>query len=398
MSKRNRYHPVFLPAQLAAAGLLFVLCGTQVRAYNATGNEDRCAQLGAACICSEPFNTDTYAQTGASHDPADTNAKQCSYGGEGPVEYYSETRPPTGLTINPSLEPKALQQSLLPNKAAAALWYLAPPDGHDIQRAVQSFDWNVFNVGLSDFTDATRVARRAVRWYVYHSDTRRGDSGNYDWGAEEGRGCQQSNKMYYGTGMNYITKNDIDPDGNYNQSLGTNSWDDWPWNYPGDLRSNKIWTGANNACGPGTDNEWCGNWIRLEVVVDRADGGSLPDNGMRVRMFWKNVTAGTPEKKIMDTYVNCPDCRAHSANGKKDLTLNDEYSNFALNNYRQADTVGSPCAGWRGISHYLVAGWTDTEMAGFDQFSDDDSSFRIEAAVEMEGVPHAPAAPTVERR
>jgi hypothetical protein len=60
--------------------VLVLLGALPAHAYNSTGNEDRCQELGNACICSEPLNANDNlpAEPDRHWNPSDTTAKQCN--------------------------------------------------------------------------------------------------------------------------------------------------------------------------------------------------------------------------------------------------------------------------------------------------------------------------------
>lgn len=78
---------------------------------SASAEEQRCKDLGAACICSEPLNTNSFTLSGGdSLNPTDTNSKQCSNGGTSAMTMKAgesafliptaETGMPAGNSVN----------------------------------------------------------------------------------------------------------------------------------------------------------------------------------------------------------------------------------------------------------------------------------------------------------
>jgi hypothetical protein len=371
-------------ATILLAGLSFNTYG-----YNSGGSEDRCDALGAVCFCSEPFNTQTYAHIGCcDNNPADTTAKQCNYSGSSgnAIEMFNDA----GGNELPIGAP--LQSSVLPNKKAEALYYLRGNrngNGTGNNGGTGHFS---FNVGDRSVAPAGKQEKICARWYLYHSDTRRGDAQNHWFGQGDGTSCQQATKMIHGSGWqngnSYITSN------NAERTIETDGWINSFWGTSGGvLSSSPLWSPAGQlACGPGTSNLWCGNWIRLEMCADKAAGASNND-GARFRLYWKNITDNTPERLIMDTYADGPDNASHAANGNQNLLIGSVYSDFGLNNYRQA-TSSQGCQGWRGVSHYMIATWGASDLSpGYDQFSNASTELdcglncknRIGAAAELEG-------------
>jgi hypothetical protein len=68
------------PACATGCALVVLLTALQAGAYDANGNEDRCAELGGGCICSEPLNAPDNLAAAPSRfwNPSDTKAKQCN--------------------------------------------------------------------------------------------------------------------------------------------------------------------------------------------------------------------------------------------------------------------------------------------------------------------------------
>jgi hypothetical protein len=102
-------------------------------------------------------------------------------------------------------------------------------------------------------------------------------------------------------------------------------------------------------------------------------------------MYGKNVTDNQPEVTIIDLATN-----SSVANLRPPVLM----STINSNNHRWSPS-GSGCAGFRGISHYIMAGWTTN------------SGQRIGAAAEIESgsggggstdtvPPSAPASPRVQ--
>src|SRR5438445_289301 len=138
-------------------------------------------------------------------------------------------------------------------------------------------------------------------------------------------------------------------------------------------------------CGPGWANQASidplaqftvvGHWYRYEVVLRNQTGAP----GAILQAFRKDVTANTPEVKIIDTTVACAGCgttqdwtggsgatTALTPPGGSPLTA------IEVNLFRNAGTNGS-CAGYRAYSYILVAAWGT------------DAGQRIGAAAEIEG-------------
>ena len=124
-----------------------------------------------------------------------------------------------------------------------------------------------------------------------------------------------------------------------------------------------------------------GNWGRFEIVLVNRAGGSSP-NGLTIRLYARNVTQNGTEFLLINTTQPCPSCEVEAPNNNwawlnfNDLTPVSRLDELRLNLYRQ-----NVCAGYRAVSHFMIAGW------------DTDEGQRISAATEIEGGV-LPAAPT----
>jgi len=67
-------------ARVTGGALFVLLAALQAHAYDANGSEDRCAELGSGCICSEPLNApdNLRAEIDRHWNPSDTRAKECA--------------------------------------------------------------------------------------------------------------------------------------------------------------------------------------------------------------------------------------------------------------------------------------------------------------------------------
>jgi hypothetical protein len=124
-------------------------------------------------------------------------------------------------------------------------------------------------------------------------------------------------------------------------------------------------TPSSDCCtsGPGGDggptgNDWLGKWWRIEVIfINRAGPG------FDAKVYMRNITDDEPEIKVIDLQA------AGFPPWTSSLTPPQRMDAMLVNNFRHA------CAGWIGISHYMMAGW------------DTNAGQRIGAAEEVEGEP-----------
>ena len=93
-----------------------------------------------------------------------------------------------------------------------------------------------------------------------------------------------------------------------------------------------------------------GKWWRMEFVVANRAGP-----GIRYELYGKNITDGTPEQRIIDTGVACPDCRPDPRGlGATDARPPQRLDDFLMNFHRE----GRPnILGWNAIAYWMLAGW-----------------------------------------
>jgi hypothetical protein len=278
--------------------------------------EQHCGELGTACICSEPFNTASYVGGPDFWNPADSTSKECSV--EPAVIGGAVVR--TSATIVGSNDATAL--SRLPSGNSVAR-FLTANNNHE----------GTFSAG-NGVPVSSSFARLAARWYVYHSP-------NFAFKTDVGSPCQNTKFM------------EFDADSRIDYTAGFHTY-----NY-------LQFSPAVDCCvtGPGPNagvdpSEMQGKWWRMEAVLTNRSGP-----GYRMVMYGKNVTDNRPEMVILDTAMN------GSVTNLRPPKL---MSAMVTNNHRFSPS-GSGCAGFRGLSHYMMAGWTS------------DASQRIGPASEIEG-------------
>jgi hypothetical protein len=267
-------------------------------AAGAQAEEQRCADLGASCVCSEPLNTTTFAGGPDFWNPADSTTKQCSV--ESAVTGGAIVR--TSNTITSSADATAL----------AAL-----PAGHAVSRFVRADNdhQGTFFVG-----NGTRVSsafvRLAARWYIWHTPT-------FDFNLEGS--CNNSKIAQFDNGalVDY--------------TLGFHTYNYLNFSPAVDC----CVSGPGPNAGLGT-NQMKGKWWRFEVVMTNRSGPNFD-----FKMYGKNVTDDGPELTLLDLSTN---------NAVSNLTPPSLMSAILSNNHRYS--ASGSCRGWIGISHYMMAGWT----------------------------------------
>jgi hypothetical protein len=135
-----------------------------------------------------------------------------------------------------------------------------------------------------------------------------------------------------------------------------------------------TWNPPQNCClsGPGPDNantsipDWLNRWWRIEVVMVNRNAANTGQH-WRQQIYLKNVTDGLPEKLVIDT-----DAAGTELNPVNPRIPPEVMTKLLINLYRGENTANQ-CFGFKGISHYMVAGW------------DTDAGQRIGASSEIEG-------------
>jgi hypothetical protein len=289
---------------------------------HAIAEEQRCGQLGASCICSEPFNTASYVGGPDFWNPADSTTKQCS----------AEPASIGGAVIRTT-------NTLLGSNDATALSRL--PSGHRVTRFLTANNNHegTFMAG-NGVPISSNIVRLAARWYVYHSP-------NFAFKTDVTSSCQNT-KIAALDGGSLI---------DYTNGFHT-------YNY---VQFSPAVDCCMSGPGPNTDiapAQMQGKWWRWEVVLTNRSGP-----GYRMMMYGKNITDNLPEVTILDLSMN-----SSVANLRPPMLM----STLASNNHRWSPS-GTGCVGWRGISHYVMAGWTT------------DAGQRIGPATEIEAGGGAPA-------
>jgi hypothetical protein len=260
--------------------------------------EQRCKDLGANCVCSEPFNTNLLRRIEPSwFDPVDGVRKECSTSrGGAPIERNANDVAGSNDTAALNALPAGHQVS----------YFARGPEGH-----------------LGIFFAGNRFGRRfitrgAARWYLYHSP-------NFEFAGDGG--CQNSKLAQFDGGALL------------DKSFGFVHM----YNFT-------TWSPPQDCClsGPGPDNvakaDWRGKWWRIEVIFSNRAGGNP---GFVGKVYIQNVTDNRPELLVVDT--SWPGTQLIPSSTR---TPPDRIDTIWMNNYRQ-----NACAGWLGFSHYMMAGW-----------------------------------------
>ena len=289
--------------------------------------EARCNELGANCVCSEPFNTNQFTRNSYWFNPSDSTNKECATDGNFP---------------GGAIEANPINHVVFRNDSSALA---ALPPGHHVQYFGGGIEGhnNVFFAGNTMASAFTK--RAAARYYVYHSP-------NYQFKDE---GVCENSKML-SLGILGIDKSFGNPHAYNFTSFSCSNPSGCP------LPRDCCWIGP----GPTTlqRGDWKGKWWRVEIVVVNRAGP-----GFDMKVYMKNVTDNTPEVRVLDLSVPCPDCG--SGTGwvpNSSIVPPSRLDRLVINQYRQGT-----CAGWSGFSHYMVAGW------------DTDQGQRIGSAFEVEG-------------
>lgn len=303
--------------------------------------EARCNELGANCVCSEPFQMTGFTVFNSAWlNPTDSTTLEC--GTE--VPNYPITR------SDPS--------DLLGSTDATAMSRL--PTGHSVSRflATQPGLVGTLFVGghrTSSDLGSTYNARMAMRGYVYHSP-------DYNF-RDETPPCHS--KFLQGQVGSWHIENAF---GDLAMYQFTNS--NWgpPTAFPRDCCSGLPGATAT----PPNHAEWKGHWFRVEIVVTNRTGP-----GVRFQLYMKDVTNGVTkwnngnEALLVDWFGTAGGINPWDSSFNTVITSSPAQTPMDFNFYREISPSGA-CNGWRGISHMMVAGWNT------------DSGQRIGAATEIE--------------
>ncbi len=326
--------------------VFMMLSITNVQAYNGTGNEDRCDQLGTNCVCSEPLNTNNYVKKGNQYslDPQDTTAKEC--------RGFDGVQGGVVVGNNGGSDPTDFIFADNDSSVLASL-----PSGNSVNYYIRGAIDNIgssYAVFMVGHKAGSKFAKRmAFRYYVYHTS---------DFEYKNSNGCTNS-KFGQGPAVGNMS-------GTTTVKLQYyGSWNNWTYDNGTKVVGDCCWAGPTTKNAYQPLSFYNGKWIRVEGVVTNRAGGTSP-NGFTFKLYLKNITDGIPEIKAVDTTIYDPSVGPTNAwLGADDITPTSLVEEFFSNNYREGS-----CKGYRAVSHYIVAGW------------DTDNGQRIGSAREVEGV------------
>jgi hypothetical protein len=303
-SRRDAAESSFCAPRYLLSGVLSIVACFLVLLTTSVGPvfaaEQRCGQLGANCVCSEPFNTTALPKvSGSWYNPGDSTTKQCT----------------TSAVQGGAIERNS--SDLFGDNNAAAM--AALPSGRSITHFVRGPEGHlgIFFAGHTHNSD-TFVKRLAVRFYIYHSP-------NFQF-AQEGV-CTNAKLMQF-TGPNSLVDHSFGSIHMYNFT---------------------DFSPAQDCCfeGPGPDqgqvnkSYWRGKWVRIEAIYTNRAGPNW-----RFQLYSKDVTNNGPEYLVVDTSVSGTQLNAANRMPPK------RQDAMLMNLYRETG-----CTGWEGFSHYMMAGW-----------------------------------------
>jgi len=293
--------------------------------------EQRCNELGANCICSEPLNTNVYTGGPSFFNAADTTSQQCS------LESTNAPISRNSATIVGANDPTVLAR--LP-AGHSVNFYMRANDGHT------GIFWLGHDLGRSSPTPPT--ARVAYRWYRFYS-------ANHQFNGEGA--CENSKLAQSGPIVDHT-----------GQRVHAYAW--------GGLTNSVdcCFVGPNySSSAPQTWAAWKDRWWRFEIVIRNRGAGQT---GFTLQMYGKDVTNNGAELTMVDSSIPCLGCGPNpwTSTQAANLIPTSTVNSLASNNYRQGT-----CTGFQGYSHFMVAGW------------DTDQGQRIGPAYEVERVLANPA-------
>jgi len=355
---------VFRQHCLSIAILMATMLGLPSQSY-AASPEQRCTDLGANCICSEPLNTTTYTVvpgTNFAFNPADSTTKECAVEGLAGAVYE----------IDPNENPdvRATNDSTVMNRL---------PPGHTNSFVLRGPIDNT--VGLlfigTKLKPSDPTARVAIRAYVFYSPTF-----NFHNDTNPAfQGCNNSGKIWQpwpssSPGSGPILQSSADGIG----------WGAYSWaRYSPFIDCCTLGPGYDPASLVSSDGKR-GRWWRTELIITKRDSG-----GVQFKAYFKDVTNNGPEFVAWDTSKACgttpepPGCGPGTgwtsvmATGLIPPSVVD---NLLLDGFRDKGT-GTSCTGFAAYAHIMVAGWNT------------DAGQRIGPAKEIEGggTASSPSAP-----
>jgi len=313
------------------AALIVVMAVTSalpLQSY-AASPEQRCAELGANCICSEPFQMTGFTSVfGWDSNPNDSTTKQCTTSADNP-----------GLAIGRS--PGALEIG----SDSTVLTKL--PTGHNVARYLKGPEGHtgIFEFGHI-FKSGDPTARTAMRWYLFYSPNFEFTNGV----------CLNSGKWF--TMRPGFHESSVQGNGGGYLTYGWTGW------LPSSLLNCcSVGPGADSSAPPASALK--GKWIRIEAIMRNRSGSP----GFILEVYRKNITDNGPEYKVVDT--------AHptAANILEGWVtgLITPYNGQTISTVTAEWFRNGTCAGYFAGSHFMTASWST------------DAGQRIGAAYEIEG-------------
>jgi len=323
---------------LAIAAWLLVLLGV-VRVASAA--EQRCTDLGANCICSEPLNTNSLVPASNPDylNPADSTTKQC------------------GTFQNAPVRPAADFSAVAAYDLPAGINYVLRRRGNGGATTAQIET----PIGASLHTSSTR--RICLRWYTRLSADYQYKAagvcesfkfGELQWASGAGWGVHWDFAEGSGGGGERMTiaRFDSNSNGAAEDSYNLGNSGAWVSKY-----MKAEWTYAE-LCASGQIQAGLG--ISIEGYVRGVDSGKT--------RTWPKTLIGDACAQIYPATNPAANCGSAGTVG-----------GLGINLYRGADQGGAGCTGTRDTTHFLVAAW------------DSDAGQLIGAASEVEGGTPPPA-------
>lgn len=330
---------------------IFMLCACALVlgfAADAQAEEQRCTELGANCVCSEPLNTNVYAHPDSvNYNPADSVTKQCS----AELTNHPIARKPGVNDVFGSNDPTVLSKL---------------PPGHSVNYFMRAGNNHTNIFWMGEQVGSKFDKRLAMRWYWYHSP-------NFQFWPQGG--CTNHKRAYLensagNDGLIITAGSDGD---------GINAYNFSSWNIGLDCCG--TGKGPHHGDSGPRGNEWKDRWWMFELVVSNRSGGTGA-NRTRVQVFARDLTTNGPERLILDTDGTIGEGAGGQWQGPYS-TLSPARrigDRMLADLYRQ-----DQCNGYYGFTHFMVAGW------------DTNQGQRIGPAAEVEGGSGdttPPAAPT----
>ncbi|HKC93473.1 MAG TPA: hypothetical protein VKB81_05565 [Nitrospira sp.] len=371
--------------------------------------EQRCTELSANCVCSEPLNTNVLSPIGGTGyiDPGDSTVKTCNVSMDGQPAgaaiFYNQ--PPYGVPGPTGIQSSndSVVLSRMPQHQSILQFFVRGPEGQIGEFSVGNMQFAPQG-GVAPFTrtqvaallpgilggNQISIARWAQRFYVYYSDNfEMGGDGQCGNGkmlladqVDVVHGFQGTSLSAYNFGWN------LDASLCTTFSLG-NGCGRFKLDGPGgtnlaaDCCTTPGPSTSSTAVAPIGSPLWRGRWWMVEAVTTNRVGP-----GYRLQVFLRDITDNTPEQQIIDTngtYGHGGEAGAWTPSAQLTPSEITPIANFLSGGKAYGYRGGTPCAGWKGYSYYMQAQW------------DTNAGQRIGPATEVEGGTSdttPPAAPT----